>query len=706
VGGGLLGLEAARAVHGLGLDVTVVEGSPRLLSRQLDTAGSAVLRARIEDLGVRVRTSARTARVDAARGGLALRFAEGPEVEADLVIFAAGIRPRSELAAASGLLVAANGGVVVDDRLATSDDRIFAVGECASHRGMVYGLAAPGYRMVDVLVHNLAGGDARFTGAGLSARLKLLGVEVASLGRHDESETPGASAHVHEARGVYRKLVVADGQIVGAIAVGPWEDLGRVQEAIEEPRSFSFWDLRRFRGTGNLFLRSESPPVHLWPAEALVCGCLGVRRGAISAAEAAGCASVEAIGARTGAGTMCGSCRPLLADFLRGERVDSLPPAALATLAPPRMTPAEDTPPTLRSNPAGDGPEELDDDDEDGPESLRSPRVSSPARAPLDTLASASPASERYSVPVSIQVKGERALPERAALAPASPCVALPFVMNGGSAGAWGAQGAQRPQERGNPAVPPSSSTEPVPSSSVPSSAVATRPASSRRVRAPASARLEPIEPMPASSRRDSMRPPRPLSVPPERLPTLPSPRAEPDLREARLRRALLAAAAATLIGALAALVVPGLAPAPSFRGVHLDAILDAATARRVTGWVAAALSLAGLVLPLRKRVERAAIGDVAVHRAAHAVLGAGALGAVLLHTGLHLGVRLNLALMLDFLALSIVGALAGVAASRGLLAPADASRRVAVGRVHVALFLPLPVLVALHAVSAYRFGP
>lgn len=673
VGGGLLGLEAARAVHGLGLEVTVIEASPRLLPRQLDAAAAAVLRARIEALGVQVRTSARTARVEAARGGRVLCFAEGPEVEADLVVFAAGIRPRSELAAAAGLSLAANGGIVVDDRLVTSDDRIFAVGECAAHRGITYGLAAPGYRMVDVLVHNLAGGDARFTGAGLSARLKLLGVEVASLGRHDESQTPGATAHVHEARSVYRKLVVADGQIIGAVAVGPWDDLGRVQEAIEEPRRLSFWDLRRFRGTGSLFLRSESPPVHLWPAEALVCGCLGVRRGALSNAEAAGCATVEAIAARTGAGTMCGSCRPLLADYLRGERVDSLPPSAIEVVEswrPSALTPAEETPPTLRSNPAGDGPEEELDDA--GPDSIRSPRWPAPPRAPLDTLASASPQSDRFSVPVSIHILPEHVAAERAALVPEPARVALPYLVN----------------------------VEAAPASVAPSSAVATRPASSRRVR------REPIDPQPASSRRESLRPPRPLSVPPERLPTLPSPRAEPDRREARLRRALLAGAAVTLLAALAALAVPGLAPAASVRGVHLDTLLDATSARRATGWMAAALSFAGLALPLRKRVDRAALGDVALHRAAHAAIGAGALGTVLLHTGLHLGARLNLALMLDLLSLSVVGALAAIVTARGGLTPSAAARRLLVARVHVALLLPLPVLVALHALGAYRFGP
>jgi hypothetical protein len=241
---------------------------------------------------------------------------------------------------------------------------------------------------------------------------------------------------------------------------------------------------------------------------------------------------------------------------------------------------------------------------------------------------------------------------------------------------------------------------EPVPASFPPSSAVATRPASSRRVR------REPIEPPPASSRRESLRPPRPLSVPPERLPTLPSPRAEPDAREARVRRALLAGAVISLVAALAALAVPGLPPASSLRGVHLDALLDAGSVRRATGWAAAVLSLAGLVLPLRKRVDRAAIGDVAVHRAAHAALGAGALGTVLVHTGLHLGARLNLALMLDFLALSAVGGLAALATARGGFAPTAAARRVIVARVHVALLLPLPVLVALHALGAYRFGP
>src|SRR5262249_28769383 len=162
-------------------------------------------------------------------------------------------------------------------------------------------LAAPGYRMIDVLVNNLLGGDAVFEGTERSARLDLPGVSVAALGCYEEAAD--TQAHSYLGGGVYRKLVLREGRIVGALAVGEWADLDRVRDAIHEPKSFSFWDLRRFRSTGSLWQKAESPPVYEWPADALVCGCMGVRRGALTEAEREGCQTAVELSARTGAGT-------------------------------------------------------------------------------------------------------------------------------------------------------------------------------------------------------------------------------------------------------------------------------------------------------------------------------------------------------------------------------------------------------------------
>ncbi|WP_170229338.1 FAD-dependent oxidoreductase [Polyangium fumosum] len=355
IGGGLLGLEAAKAVFDLELDVHVVEVSPYLMPRQLDAEGGAVLRDKVERMGVKIRCGKKLLRIEevtldppgeaygAAASyraptpdavdavvseigppmGLRLHFDDGETLLVGMVVFAAGVRPRGELAKVAGLQMAGDGGIVVDDRLQAidrktrhPDEQIFAVGECASHRGTTYGLVLPGYQMVDVLAANLLGAERKFEGADISAKLKLMGVTVAALGEHDGDQRLGGNALVWSGGGVYRKLVIRDGRLIGAVTVGEWENLDRIRELLKAPLPLSFWDMRRFRGTGNLWPKSESSPVADWPAEAIVCGCVRVTRGALALAIEGGCSSVEALGTKTGAGTLCGSCKPLLSELL------------------------------------------------------------------------------------------------------------------------------------------------------------------------------------------------------------------------------------------------------------------------------------------------------------------------------------------------------------------------------------------------------
>ena len=678
IGGGLLGLEAAGAVRALGLEVHVLEAGDGLLPKQLDATGSRLLREHVEALGVRVRTGARTARIDGDREGRApervIRLQHGGRLSAELVVLAAGIRPRSELAQAAGLTLAPSGGIVVDDHLTTSDARIFAVGECAAHRGTTYGLAPPGYRMIEVLVDNLVGGWAAFEGADASARLKLLGVSVAALGRPDERDTPGGVVHTYLAGGVYRKLVLRDNRIAGALAVGEWDDLPRIEDALHEPRSFSFWDMRRFRGTGTLWLKSESPPVHEWPEDALVCGCLGVRRGALTEAELAGCANVDALMARTGAGTMCGSCRPLLADYLHRGRVDSLPPSQLER--------AEDTPPTLRCADVPDSeppstaflpspvPASEPAFGAEGPTSPGGgPGAFSP-RPPFDTLTSAE--------------ELVRVLPPRPA-----PPLALPILLDV----------PPRPRSSAEPAIDPLAP---------PDSAVASHRDSSLRVRAPRDPDAAPLsgDAPPPSSRAESMRPLRPVSVPSAHLamiaPRPPASVAAPARGEDHTRGPLLVTAAATLAGVLVTALAPALGPPRSFRGFHVAALVADRLCRQASGYAMVALSLAGLVLSLRKRWRRFSWGTVPGHRVAHGALGAAAVVCLWAHTGLRLGERLNRLLMLDVLALALLG---GVAALGRSAEPGAApARRLLADRAHLAVLVPLPILVALHLLGAYYF--
>src|SRR5581483_5992532 len=226
IGGGLLGLEAAKAAVDLGLETHVVEFAARLMPRQVDGGGGDVLRAAIERLGVRVHVSAESEAIVGDGAVAGLRLKGGVELPVELVIVSAGIRPRDELARAAGLAVGPRGGIVVDTGLATSDPRIFAIGESALASGMVYGLVAPGYEMARTLAARLCGEDRRFTGADLSTKLKLLGVDVASFGNPfaDEALGTGARRVVFEdrARGVYQKLVLSaeDRRLLGGILVG------------------------------------------------------------------------------------------------------------------------------------------------------------------------------------------------------------------------------------------------------------------------------------------------------------------------------------------------------------------------------------------------------------------------------------------------------------------------------------------------------
>jgi nitrite reductase (NADH) large subunit len=302
VGGGLLGLEAAKALADLGLETHVVEMAPRLMAVQVDDAGGAVLRRHVEALGLTVHTGATTTEVLGTERvtGLGLRGAE--PVAADLVVFSAGIRPRDALARAAGLDVAERGGVLVDQQCRTSDPHVWAIGECAAPDGRMYGLVAPGYAMAEVAVDALLGGDGAFTGADTSTKLKLMGVDVASFGDAFAS-TPGALELVYAdaVAGVYKKLVVSDDgtRLLGGVLVGDASAYGvlrpMVASGIPLPANPEELILPPTLGSGG--------GVTL-PDEAQVCSCNDVTKADVVAAADAG--------ETTRAGSTCGSCKSLV----------------------------------------------------------------------------------------------------------------------------------------------------------------------------------------------------------------------------------------------------------------------------------------------------------------------------------------------------------------------------------------------------------
>ncbi|MBL6750355.1 MAG: nitrite reductase large subunit [Nevskia sp.] len=329
VGGGLLGLEAAKALKDLGLATHVVEFAPRLMAVQLDDGGGRILRRKIELLGVTVHTGRNTtAIVDGADARHRMQFADGGALETDLIVFSAGIRPRDELARACGLAVGERGGIVIDEACATSDPDIYAVGECALYSGRIYGLVAPGYRMAEVAAARIAAALEppaaelpRFTGADMSTKLKLMGVDVASLG-DAHGATPGALAYsfVDERQQVYKKLVVSEcgRYLLGGVLVGAAEDYGSLLQTLlnrmELPPRPETLILPPLDGDARPALG-----VAALPAAAQICSCNNVSKAGICAAVDGGCTTLGAIKKATKAATSCGGCGPLVTQILKHE---------------------------------------------------------------------------------------------------------------------------------------------------------------------------------------------------------------------------------------------------------------------------------------------------------------------------------------------------------------------------------------------------
>lgn len=321
VGGGLLGLEAANALKSLGLEAHVVEFAPRLMPVQLDSEGGAALKTRIEALGVGVHLSRATQSISAGEQyRYRMNFDGGEHLETDLIVFSAGIRPQDALGRACGLEIAARGGVAIDSQCKTSDPRIFAIGECASWNGSVFGLVAPGYAMARNLAARLLGETADdFTGADMSTKLKLLGVDVGSIG-DAHGATPGSRSYrfIDEANSAYRRLVVdASGKhVLGAVLVGDnsYYDtlLQYAQNGIALPTDPASLILPQ--GSGAPTLGADA-----LPDSATICSCHNVSKGAVCAAIDSGCGDLAAVKGCTKAASGCGGCAALLKQVFEHE---------------------------------------------------------------------------------------------------------------------------------------------------------------------------------------------------------------------------------------------------------------------------------------------------------------------------------------------------------------------------------------------------
>ena len=317
IGGGLLGLEAARGMRRRQCVVSVVEHERRLMPRQLDQQGAGLLAERIADLGVEVRTGVAVREITGDRNVDGLALSDGSRIDCDTVIICTGIRPNIDLARGAGL--ASSRGITVNNQLQTSDSDIYAVGECAEHRSQIYGLVGPGYAQADVAAAAIANEFAEFSSTQPATKLKVIGAEVFSIGDVEQLESrAGVQSHIWSDDASYRRVFVERGKLVGAIAVGKWEQASRVQDAVQHGVNFLPWMSFRFRQTGDLWPAKTLSPSEM-PDSSIICNCTGVNCGQIRGAIAQSCSSREAIGAETGAGTVCGSCHPLLDELLNAD---------------------------------------------------------------------------------------------------------------------------------------------------------------------------------------------------------------------------------------------------------------------------------------------------------------------------------------------------------------------------------------------------
>lgn len=334
IGGGLLGLEAAKALVTLGLDTYVVEFAPQLMGVQLDAAGGEILKRKIEALGVTVLTGKNTGEIvshtmsddvgssDNANGDnsyLTMQFTDGTMLDTDMIVFSAGIRPQDDIIKNNpecGIAMGQRGGILIDAQCRTNIEHVYAVGECAVWDNKVFGLVAPGYSMASICAAQIAGDhEQTFMGADMSTKLKLMGVDVGSIGdAHGSTEGSLSYLYQNPAEGIYKKLVTtADNKrLLGAVLVGDTEDYNNLLQlylnSIDLPAH-----------PESLILPNVEKPVmgiDNLPDTATICSCYNVSKGAICSAVADGAYSIADVKSVTKAGTGCGGCAPMVKDTL------------------------------------------------------------------------------------------------------------------------------------------------------------------------------------------------------------------------------------------------------------------------------------------------------------------------------------------------------------------------------------------------------
>ncbi len=329
IGGGLLGLEAARGLMNHGCEVHVVHLGQHLMNAQLDDTGGAILRATMERMGVTIHLGKSTAAIMGTDGVTGIRFKDGSTLDCDMVVISAGIKPNAEIGHGAGLTV--ERAIVVDNHMRSVDDmNVYVVGECAQHRGKVYGLVAPLWDQARVFARHVTGQDAQaaYHGSKLATKLKVMGVELASMGITEATEERDEVIQFTEARrGIYKKLIVRDGRLVGGILMG---DIGKAAYLMQAFDRDSPLPDERLGLLFDLGTPPQKVTLDEMPATAQVCNCNGVTKAAIGACVANGARTPKAVMAATRAGMGCGSCKGLVQEVVEwccGGQVEEDPSA-------------------------------------------------------------------------------------------------------------------------------------------------------------------------------------------------------------------------------------------------------------------------------------------------------------------------------------------------------------------------------------------
>ena len=311
VGGGLLGIETAKALLKNNTKVTIIQQGQHLMNKQLDAEAAKLLERRLFELGINVITNAgvRVVKGEGRVTGVLLRSRE--LIECDTVLFCSGISPNMEIARAARLRI--NRGIVVNEKMQTSNDSIYAIGECCEFKGVTYGIVSPGYEQAAVAAEALHNENVQYFGSLLSSTLKVIDTPVRSFGQVvNYTKSPLDHEVIYKTKNKYRKIIVQKGNLIGGVSVGQWEGYLPTLEAFQQSRKVNFFRRMLFKLTGSIFLRGQNSNVTTWSNDAIICQCNGLSKGQLVESIETSCKTVCQLKETTKAGSVCGSCIPLL----------------------------------------------------------------------------------------------------------------------------------------------------------------------------------------------------------------------------------------------------------------------------------------------------------------------------------------------------------------------------------------------------------